>query len=461
MMSHLLKKLRFFNIFSSGNLSDQAIRISQSFLSLAIILSPWRYRLQIFTLSMPPIYADYTDGLIFLCDIFMLAAMVLGGIGIALRHNKIHWGTPSIAVPVLGLILVSLVGVPFSVNPMISIYHSIRLGLLFGFFLYLVNIKPEPNRILWAVAGMIAIQAVVGSSQVLLQRSLGLQFLGEYKLDPAWSGVSIVWAEGVRSLRAYGLSDHPNILGGMFAFGFIILINGLLNSEGGKRALINGILLAGMMGFFFTFSRAAWLSFAAGIGFLMLSLVAQRSMKEVGLLLGVFISALVVLMPILISQAPLLGVRLNIPEAVINNAVEHRSITERGTLNQAASLMFTQHAVFGVGLGTFPVALKELYPAFPYHYQPAHNTILLVAAETGIFGAMFYVALMVIPWLMLLFQRKQIIFTLALVTSSALLLTIFLVGMFDYYTWLLTPGRFWQFLALGLWSNAYLASKRK
>jgi len=130
-------------------------------------------------------------------------------------------------------------------------------------------------------------------------------------------------------------------------------------------------------------------------------------------------------------------------------------------LNQAANQMFTQNAVFGVGLGAFPVALKRLYPTFPYHYQPVHNTILLVAAETGIFGAMFYVALMVVPWFMLLFQRKRITFTPALMMSSALLLAIYLVGMFDYYTWLLTPGRFWQFMAWGLWSNAFLASKRE
>jgi len=56
---------------------------------------------------------------------------------------------------------------------------------------------------------------------VIHQGDLGLQLLGEYRLDPAWEGVSIVWMEGLRTLRAYGLSDHPNILGGSLAFALI------------------------------------------------------------------------------------------------------------------------------------------------------------------------------------------------------------------------------------------------
>ena len=41
------------------------------------------------------------------------------------------------------------------------------------------------------------------------------------------------------------------------------------------------------------------------------------------------------------------------------------------------------------------------------------------------------------------------------VGASALLLALTLVGFFDYYTWLLAPGRLWQWLAWGLWAAAY------
>jgi hypothetical protein len=40
-------------------------------------------------------------------------------------------------------------------------------------------------------------------------------------------------------------------------------------------------------------------------------------------------------------------------------------------------------------------------------------------------------------------------------TAIALLLSITIVGFFDYYTWLLVPGRLWQWLAWGLWAAAY------
>ena len=44
------------------------------------------------------------------------------------------------------------------------------------------------------------------------------------------------------------------------------------------------------------------------------------------------------------------------------------------------------------------------------------------------------------------------------VGASGLLLALTLVGLFDYYTWLLVPGRLWQWLAWGLWAVAFQAA---
>jgi hypothetical protein len=87
-------------------------------------------------------------------------------------------------------------------------------------------------------------------------------------------------------------------------------------------------------------------------------------------------------------------------------------------------------------------------------------TLLEAAAEIGILGALFYGFLMVSPWLALWMNHRQLQFTPLLIGASALLLAVSVVGFFDYYTWLLEPGRYWQWLAWALWGLAYQTSRR-
>ena len=133
------------------------------------------------------------------------------------------------------------------------------------------------NEIILPLAGMVTVQALVGIMQVLQQHSIGWQSLGELELDPAWSGVSIVWANGVRSLRAYGLSDHPNILGGCFAFGLILLATWFIQTDSTRRTLIGAVFALGTIGLFLTFSRAAWLATTLGVAWIVMFLYRTRT----------------------------------------------------------------------------------------------------------------------------------------------------------------------------------------
>src|SRR5207302_9516170 len=94
------------------------------------------------------------------------------------------------------------------------------------------------------------------------------------------------------------------------------------------------------------------------------------------------------------------------------------------------------------------------------NYQPAHIVVLDVAAETGVGGALLYSILLLAPWLALWRDRACLEWSPALIGASALLLALGLVGLFDYYLWLLAPGRLWQWLAWGLWAVAYQSALR-
>ncbi len=55
-------------------------------------------------------------------------------------------------------------------------------------------------------------------------------------------------------------------------------------------------------------------------------------------------------------------------------------------------------------------------------------------------------------------KRRQLNFSPALIGISGVLLAVTVVGFFDYYTWLLAPGRLWQWLVWGVWAMTYSRS---
>jgi O-antigen ligase len=298
----------------------------------------------------------------------------------------------------------------------------------------------------------------VGVAQWLEQADLGWQRLGEYELDPAWNGVSIVWAQTGRALRAYGLSDHPNILGGLLAFGLILLLAWYVSEAragGAGRTLAAGVIILGLGGLLVTFSRSAWLAFASGIGLAALLLFRKRRTRPLLDGATLLVTALMVLSPLIWQALPYLGVRFNAGGSFERVPYEQGSLVERAALNQAANAIFARHALTGVGLGAYPAALQQAEPDFIFNYQPPHLVMLAAAAETGLFGALFYFLALAAPWLALWLNRRRVALAPEQLGAIGLVLAVSVVGLFDYYPWLLAPGRFWAWLAWGLWAAAF------
>lgn len=439
------------------NISAQSLlrALSLAALAAAIFSSAIRYRWLLLERPVPPVYGDYTNFLLFPVDIFVLLALAFWLISLALQPRRIRWGPLWISAPLLGLVAAGAFSAVFSSDPVLSWYHTLRLSLGWGMYLYLINEMTSLRAFAWATAAGLYLQSLIGVAQALRQRSLGLEWLGEYALDPAWNGVSIVWAEGTRLLRAYGLSDHPNILGGTLAFSLLLVLSAYLGSRGGRRLVLAAVFLVGTVALFLTFSRAAWFGMAAGLALMAMLLRFSRQRQVLGDLLWLCGAAVLVVAPFLWSNAAYLGVRLNAGASFQEVDYELGSIVERQALNQAANELFVAHALTGVGLGASPLALKDAKPDFLFHYQPAHLVLLAAAAETGLFGALFYSLALVAPWLALFFRRRRLRFSLDLLGASAALLALSLVSFFDYYPWLLVPGRFWFWFLTASWVALY------
>lgn len=422
-----------------------------------VVLIPFRMRQLLAARPMPPIYHDYTDLLLFASDLFLLATLAFWVLGLALAPRRLKTGPLFLSLPIAGLTALAAVSTVSSVDPAISLYHSVRLVLLAALYLYVLN-EITLDQLILPVAVQVSIQAVVGIAQVLQQHSLGLASVQELVLDPAWSGVSIVWADGIRSLRAYGLTDHPNILGGCLAFGLLLMGTWYAGSRTRWHTVLAALFGLSTIGLLFTFSRSAWLALACGVGFSLFVfwLTGQRGPLAHWLNLGG--AALILLIPFLWHDLPYLGVRLDANNAFAQVALENRSLSERDNLLQATLQLWSERPLLGVGAGALPQAERIRYPdlnEFGADYQPVHLVLLEVAAETGVLAGVLYLVAMIVPWMALWWNRKRLAWTPALIGISGLLLAVTVVGFFDYYTWLLAPGQLWQWLIWGAWGRLY------
>ena len=89
------------------------------------------------------------------------------------------------------------------------------------------------------------------------------------------------------------------------------------------------------------------------------------------------------------------------------------------------------------------MALEKNNPGQPaYSYQPVHNVFLLVLAEIGVFGFLFFVSL----FLYVFYQAIKIKDGFAV----ALLIALMILMMFDHYFWSLHFGMMFLFFVVWL-----------
>lgn len=266
-------------------------------------------------------------------------------------------------------------------------------------------------------------QAIVILSQFLLQRSIGLWFLGERSFDATTSAIAHVQIFGNLYLRSYGTFPHPNVASAFLTIGLIITTVYHLGSKLAKGAKLKSfwpqILFGAIssLGVFLTFSRAT--SAVIIIGLIVAAQILKKSLR------------ILLILTILVL-------------AISAGAFHQRqivSLAERLTLSQAALVVFSEKPLLGVGSANFILKLAslDLFSAAEIRLlQPVHNVFLLILAENGLIGFLIFC--------LLLFQVARKI-------NSRLKLILFLALMVyasvDHFLWTLQQGQllFWLTIA--------------
>lgn len=325
----------------------------------------------------------------------LLVALVLAAWLLRLaarREIRLQW--PPLLLPLLvflGVLLLSSLGA-------MSLQHSlkelIKWGEVLALYLMVANEFDERwTRLLVVVAlGTGALAALQGIYQFLFQ--VGPE-------DFVLFG---------RFMRAYGTFEQPNPYAGYLGLTLPLalgLVIGVLVPVGRRPS---GLWLAwaggcgGLMSvaLIMSWSRGAWLGFAAGLAAMVLAAVVRRGRGAVLVAVTGVVVAYLLLAGGLIRVPPALVQRFgdllpyadlaDVRGAEVTDA--NFAVLERMAHWQSALAMWTDHPWLGVGIGNYePAYARYALPQWPVALGHAHNYYLNIGAEAGLLGLAAYLLL--------------------------------------------------------------------
>ena len=231
-----------------------------------------------------------------------------------------------------------------------------------------------------------------------------------------------------------------------------------------QKSQISSIILLSIVccflsALFFTFSRGAWIGLAIGILIMLIAMVIKKDLRGQKKLLEIILisSALIF---ILFSQfQDLVLTRLS------NDArLEVKSNFERIESYKDSWGMIKDNWLFGVGVGNYVSEIKTQGAKLPVgnlapYIQPVHNVFLLVWAEIGIIGLLFFISLLLCVTRYVLCDKtnaesKNLNIKISILTAMTIM---FLV---DHWWWSLHFGVLLFWLVTGLMVRKFDSQER-
>ncbi len=309
-----------------------------------------------------------------------------------------------LTIPLLAMLAAVAASGFQATNLALTLKETLKWVELILVYLFVVAEMSTARQVLTLLLMLLAgaaIEALVGAVQFVL--GIGPEF----------------FAIG-RFMRAFGTFEQPNPYAGYLGM-LIPLAVGLLLSRPSSKVrnytVIVGLLAVAAVGM--SLSRGAWLGIALALSLMMLFWSRRsRLLLSVGALASTPVAALAFmnLLPSEISSrlATALDYFRFVDVTQEQVTTQNWAVIERVAHWQAALDMIAAHPLFGVGAGNYPV-VYEWY-AVQGWAEPlghAHNFYLNMAAETGIAGALIYIA----------FILTALIFTIAWLVRSGRVVT--------------------------------------
>lgn len=316
-----------------------------------------------------------------------------------------------------------LASVAFSLSPVLSFYSFVRLVLYLPLFFFVLSQEFNYQKSL----RFLTIPVIVVSFLALLQWRnqhyiFGFFPFGEALFSSSSANAPLVNYFGSIKLRAFGTFPHPNILGGFLALSLTLIMDLLRTVQTRiERSYLLPVFLLGFIALYFSFSQGAWGAFILGLGILVVWSIGRDKARAKRVLLVILTVLVAIFLFWTIYKLPLESVN-----------------ARREDLTAESLRLFREHPFSGVGLGNFVKFSRYFWK------EPVHNIYLLLLSETGIFGLIPFLVLVIMSLNQAVKQYTVSPFPLILLAQ------VLFLGFFDHYLITSTTGLFLFCLALGI-----------
>ncbi len=391
---------------------------------------------------------DFFTIFIYLSDILLLLIFALR----IWRSDLVKLKFDGIVFLVLGFLIVTFFSLLIHYN-FLSFYYFFKIffGILLFFYIYFYFEKDWGSFLLRIFIFSAVLQSLIAIGQFFFQSDFGLKILGEPQLAPDVAGVAKINIDSGKFIRAYGTLVHPNVLGAFLIASIAALLYKMFFL---KKNKIDYLFLTFIIGaLFFSFSRAAYLAFFI-FNFLFLFYIIK--FYRVWLKKNYFYIPviLVVIFLLILFFEPFFIDRFHLEK---DDSLRWRSFYSRIAVN-----MIKNNFLFGVGPGNF---VKELnnYTDKPlknfWEFQPVHNVFLLITAENGLLALVFF---LVFFFYCIFHLLKSAIKNKDLTAAFlfCLLMSFFILMLFDHYFWSIWQGFLLLCITLGITCRYLFYSKQ-
>ena len=327
--------------------------------------------------DVPSVPHNYLGGSIRPAEVLAIVAALSLALAGPSRAGRLRGASGVFALSSLALAALAAASSLWALYPVLATIKGLHLLIWTAFALVVARARVSPHHMAIAFVLGLLVHAVVALGQVAIQGPLGLTALGELRNVPEapWATAAVGFSHVV---RAYGLTPHPNVLGGHLAIGLILCWGLAADRRPIGRARAVAALAVLFVVLLFTFSRSAL--FAALVGTIVAALWQRRAgllnHAAVRLASGLVAGAAVVFLLFVAVFHEYVAGRIPSPYA---------PLAERRGLIDAAVQLFVGHPLGGVGAGSFSAATRAASPDRTA-LDAVHNVPLLIGAELGLAG---------------------------------------------------------------------------
>ncbi len=376
----------------------------------------------------PTLY--FTDVLILLLLIFWLKKHFQIA---ALKDQLVNNKDVGIYLSYISFLLFIIFSSPEILRGLYFFLKFLELSFLAFYIAGNIREKIHTQRIAVLLAIGVIFESLLALFQFAKQGSVGgvFYFLGERLFALGTAGIANASLDGELVLRPYGTFPHPNVLAGYLVVALTFIVFSFVNKEKPwLRMLFFTSFVIGTFALLFSMSRIAIVLWMAFLSIALLARVRKKihmialALIVIGLFLGTY------------ALFPNLVYRFS------QTSLREESLQQRNELIHSAAIMIDERTKFGVGLGNFLPVLGAIQKplSFGLYLQPVHNILLLVAAETGVVGFIFFTGFLVAT---LMKSRKHL-------SLFLMILSVVVLGFFDHYFLTLQQGQLLLALVVGL-----------